>query len=108
MRFTGSLDLKLLKLVMVTDAHFSRHGEAKSKFSEALVVFIRNISPPLSNTARPTWNSINDRFKKLLSDHRTAVTRNLTASGIIEVRGERELLLDDIMLAVDEFDEKHR
>ena len=32
----------------------------------------------------------------------------MNTSGIIEVRGEREILLDDIMLAADEMDEKRR
>lgn len=45
--------------------------------------------------------------KKLITDHRTAVTRNVTASGIIEVRGESELLLNDIIIAVYEHNEKH-
>lgn len=51
---------------------------------------------------------LNDRYKKLSNGHRTAVTRNVTAGGIIEVRGERELTFDDIILVVDEHDEKRR
>ena len=38
----------------------------------------------------------------------TDVRNNAVASGLIEVRGERETLLDDVVLEVDELDEKRR
>ena len=44
----------------------------------------------------------------MVSDHRITVKKNAVASGIIEIRGERELLLDDIVLTVDEWEEGRR
>lgn len=48
---------------------------------------------------------MNCSFKKLVTNHREATKSNTSASGIIEVRGEREILLDDIVLAMNEADE---
>ena len=57
---------------------------------------------------RPSWKTLNNRFKNIVSDHCIAVQKNAVASGIIEVRGERELLLHDIVLTVDEWEEGRR
>lgn len=110
MRFSSSLDIQLLKAVISTDAHLSDHGEAKTKFTEALHIFKEGLTASISENghALPSWKSLNDRFKKLNADHRIAMARNLTATSIIEVRGERELLLDEIMHAVDEHDVNRR
>ena len=43
-----------------------------------------------------------------MANHCIAVKRNGAASGIVEVRGERELLLEDIVLDVDEWEEGRR
>lgn len=53
----------------------------------------------------PTCKTLNDSFEKILSDHREADRRN---AGIIEVRGEKETLLDDVMLELDELEETKR
>lgn len=55
-----------------------------------------------------TWKTLSDRFKKVFSDHRDAVRRNISASGIIEVRGALEELLNDIMLAIDKNEKQRR
>lgn len=57
---------------------------------------------------QPSWKTLNDGFKKIVSDHRIAVKENVVALGIIEIQGERELLLDDIVLTVDEFKDERR
>lgn len=44
---------------------------------------------------------MNVRFKKLLWDHRQAFRVPKSGPGIIEVRGERKILLNDIMQALD-------
>ena len=56
----------------------------------------------------PTWKTLSDRFKKILSDHRLAARDNAAASGNIEVRGVREVLLDDVVLEIDEWSEQRR
>lgn len=55
---------------------------------------------------RPSWKTINERFKKLVLDHREAITNNRATSVIEEVREEIEVLLYDIFLAVDEMEEQ--
>lgn len=103
------MDVALLKAVVMHDAHMSPHGEAQARLTQALNDFIDALpESSLRGTLRPTWKTINDRFKKLVQDHREASQANRAASGIIEVRGEREVLLDDIVLAIDEFEEHRR
>ena len=43
----------------------------------------------------------------MISDHRALTKSNARASGITEVRGEREQRLEDLILEIDE-DEEHR
>lgn len=51
---------------------------------------------------------LNDRFKRSLHDHREATKVNSVASGIIELRGERKVLLDGIVQVIDEVEEGWR
>lgn len=91
-RFSITFNTMLLKSVVTTDAHLSRQGEIKENFTEALKCFIDTApSAMFIGVSKPTRKSLNGRFKKLILDHRTTVTRNLTASGIIEVRGSKNL-----------------
>jgi len=108
-RFSAAWDVLLLKAVTAVDAHIAPHGEAQARFEEALTIFLSS-GPPggFDAICTPTWKTLSDRFKKVLCDHRQAVRNNAVASGIIEVRGERETLLDDVVLEVDELDEKRR
>lgn len=108
-RFSTQWDTLLLKTVTSCDAHLAPHGDAQSRFQEALGHFIAAIPHTTFEMIQmPTWKTLNDRFKKLVSDHRAAVRTNAAASGIVEVRGEREILLDDIVQAVDELEEQRR
>ena len=108
-RFSKSFDILLLKSVITVDAHLARHGETQTRFLAALTHFTAGIPARVLDTfVSISWKTINDRFKKVVADHREAVKINTTASGIIEVRGEREELLDDIILAMDEMEETRR
>lgn len=40
-----------------------------------------------------------------MTDHRIAKRDNLAVSGIFEVRGEREIIVDNILLAIEEMEE---
>lgn len=109
LRFNSTWDIILLKSVVFNEAHIVRHGEAQQKFEDVLKQFIIEVpNHHWLTTTKPTWKSLNDRFKKVVADHRTSRRANEAASGIIEIRGEREELLDDIVLAVDEKEEERR
>lgn len=45
---------------------------------------------------------------KIVTSLREAVKQNVKASGMIEIRGEREVLLDDFVQAADDTDGKRR
>ena len=98
-----------MKSVISTDAHLSPHGEAQGRFEETLSLFLSALpAGALEGICLPTWKTLSDRFKKIVADHKTETRSNATASGIIEIRGEREILLDDIVLSMNEWSEKRR
>lgn len=41
---------------------------------------------------------MSERYKKVLEDHLQASNKNSEASGTMQVKGEREEILDDIVL----------
>lgn len=89
--------------------HLARHGEAQNKFEEVLKQLLSQLSTEtLLSTTTPTWKSLNDRFKKIITDHRTTRRVNETASGTVEIRGELEELLDNIILAVEKKKKERR
>ena len=109
MRFSIAWDVLLLKSVTAVDAHLAAHGQSQKRFEAAVPIFLSSLpSPALEETGIPSWKTLTDRFKKIVAGHRAAVKANVVASGIIEVRGEREILLDDIVLAIDEWEESRR
>lgn len=89
------------------DAHVPPHVETQARFEKALPIFVASLpAGALVHIIPPTWKTLNDRFKKAVADHRLAASRNAVASGILEVRGEREVLLDDVFLEIDDVEEK--
>lgn len=99
----------MLKAITAVGAHVAPHGECQNRFEEALAILKSSLPlTALNNVSVPSWKTLNDRYKNIVSDHREAVKNNATASGIIEVRGEREMLLDDVVLAIDEFEEMNK
>ena len=94
---------------MAVDGHRTQHCQFQAKYEEALQLFLTSAPEGCFDTVTsPTCKTLSDRFKKILSDHRLAARDNAAASGIIEVRGERELLLDDFVLEIDEWSEQRR
>lgn len=53
----------------------------------------------------PNWKRINDCYKTFIAGHRVVVACKAKSSGIIEVSGEREILLEDVTQEADELDE---
>lgn len=88
---------------MMSDDHLAPHGEAQTRF-KTLTQFLDVMPlPTFDYMAVSNWKALNDRYKKILSDHRDAVRHNAAASGIIEVPGECEQILGEMMQAFDKF-----
>lgn len=99
----------LLKAVVTSDAHLAPHGEAQKRMQDTLGRFMEVVPPgKLVSVTNSKWKTLNDRYKKCVANHCDAVRRNEAASGIIEVRGEREVLFDNIVQEMDKVDEKGR
>ena len=50
----------------------------------------------------PTWKTLSDRFRKLAADRKADNSRTIAASGIVEVYGDKQQLLDDMLLEMKE------
>lgn len=109
MSFYPAWDVLLLKAVYTVDAHVPPQGEIQAQLEEELVL-LQDHDPADApgQVFSPTWKALNERFKKIVVYHRLAVRHNSVAYGNIEVRGEREVLLDDLVLGMDEVEEKRR
>ena len=106
-RFTTGWDFLLPKAVTAVDGHRLQFGRLQATFQEALALFLGSAPPGcLNGIEKPSWKMLSDGFKKIGADHRTAVKHNAAASGIVEVRGERKVFLDDVVLGMDEWDEQ--
>lgn len=91
------------------DAHIAPYGEAQTRFTEALSLFLAVVPKTcIEEVQAPTWEALNDRLNRIVCDHREATKVNLAASRIIEVREERMVLQNDVVQAIDEDKEGRR
>ncbi|KAI0560678.1 caldesmon isoform X1 [Gracilaria domingensis] len=108
-RFTDTYDLFLLRAVRKEDAHVAKWGHTETAFDKVLQTFLSQVpSPVFLYTKKPSTKTLVDRFKRLIALRRSAVKQNESASGIAEVFGEKEELLDDLILEMDEKAEQLR
>ena len=91
------------------DAHIPDRGMAETLYQEVLKTFMKQIPTAVFNHLhKPSGKTLWDRFKRLVSHRRASVKRTAAASGIIERHGEKEQLLDDLIMEVDEKEEAAR
>jgi len=107
--YTPAWDLLLLKAVTSSRAHLSEHGEATKLYGESLEMMLK--AAPQETFVRikkPVWKSVRDRYKKISEEHAEKMKMSKPLSGVTEERGEREVLLDDLILEKKEHDEQRR
>lgn len=91
LRFNNTWDVILLKSAVFGETHIARHGECKNRFDNVLERFIFQLSNEVWECiTKTTWKSLNDWYKKVVTDHRVPRRANKMASGIIDIRGVRE------------------
>ncbi|PXF43622.1 hypothetical protein BWQ96_06631 [Gracilariopsis chorda] len=106
-RFPEAWDPLLLKAVTASDAHVAPHGETGKRFEQALKLFLDAApSSQLVNITHPVPLTLRDRFTTIVEKRRVEVRGTAAASGIVEKRGQREELLDDVILAMDKEQER--
>jgi hypothetical protein len=103
-KFTEDHDVALLKEVIACGAHVSRRGSQMDKFEE--------VSAALNNGGAFPWMTdakhCLDRYKLLLSTFRRLDRVRASASGTEEEFNEKDQLLSDISVAVDDANERGR
>lgn len=96
MRFLTALDIILLPEVTVASApsaHIAPHGIMKNLFKLAFEEFFKAAPVyTMTESVKSSWKTINDRFKRLIANHRDGHKRNYTLSVINDFVGELELL----------------
>jgi hypothetical protein len=99
-RFNEELDVALLRACVQRDAHTARYGQTQRAFQDVLRTLesANLLGVGDEGWQRPSWKTLRDRFKHLISDHKAARVR----SGIEEAHSEKELLLDDIISMISE------
>ena len=108
-RFSNAADIVLLKAVACANAYVSPWGRNGALFDEAYANFLQTASSALvCGKETPSQKSIEDRFKMIIARFRLDVKRNVASSGIMELYGELETLLDDLLLKIDEHGERER
>ena len=101
-RFTPTYDLHLVKSVRSVNAHIAKWGRSEGLYEEVREIFLKAIpSALIEHNQRPSSKTLADRFKRLVTKRRDDVKVTTAASGIVEVHGKQEQLLDDL---IDEMD----
>ena len=91
------------------NAHIPEWGKAESLYDEVLKLFLRQIPDAVFlHSQKLCIKTLVDRFNRLVARRRENVKRSSSASGIIEVHGEKEVLLDDFISEIDEKEESTR
>ena len=102
-RFIEPYDLSLLKVVRCINAQIPESGKAESLYDEVQKLFLHEVPDAVFlHSQKPSAKTLVDRFKRLVARRRENVKRSSAGSGIIEVHGEKEVLLDDLIGEIDE------
>lgn len=103
MRFNMSFKISMFQSISLTGANIAQHGEMQIHFEHACTYFIKSSSNCSSEDAiKPTWKTLNYRFKNIVVDRRQIIKLNSSISGITEVLVERKLRFEDITERIDE------
>ena len=102
-RLNDAFDIALCKAVSTSNAHRAPSGKKGAHFAEAHSFFLSTVPPVyLSDREPPTQKGNEDRFKMLIGKRRIEVKKTAAASGIVEEHGEKEMLLDDLILEMED------
>ncbi|PXF39772.1 hypothetical protein BWQ96_10520 [Gracilariopsis chorda] len=102
-RFTETFDLFLLRAVRKEDPHIPKWGELESVSEIVLETFLKRVpSTVFIYMNHPSTKTLIDRFKRLVSMRKADNTRSMASSGIAKTYLEKESLLDDLILEMDE------
>ena len=102
-RFSERCDLLLLQAVALTGAHLAPHGEKMKRFEESLSSFVQAAKVQSEGYSIPTCRTFISRFDNLIRKRRLAVRVNNDASGISENITEKDSILDDMILEIDDY-----
>ena len=108
-RFIESYDLTLLKAVRCVSAHISEWGKAEALYEEEFKLLQQDIPRAVFvHSQKPSGKTLSDRFKRLIARRREEVKKTMAASDISERHGEKEFLLDNLIIEMHEKEEATR
>ena len=107
-RFIAAKDYLLLQAVCSARAHVAPHGETGRRFDEAARTFVEAAGSSLGDVLTPSMKTVRDRFTTVIEKRKVDVKRTTAASGIVEERGAKEELMDDLIFEMEEHLERKR
>lgn len=106
-RFSATYDLLMPKAVNAAGAHLASWGQTRSFFGKSLHTFIAAAPPgAFLQHKKPSHKSNLDRFKRVVQERREDVKATANYFGIVELFGEKERLCDDMILEMNETEER--
>ncbi|CAN8068517.1 unnamed protein product [Agarophyton chilense] len=99
----------LLKAVNISQAHIAAWRQIQAKFEDAPSLFM-DATPEeaFSEMQRSSSETFADHFMRITSDKRQKMKENAASSGRLESKGEKEILVDDVLQEIDEKVERER
>ena len=84
---------------MAVGAHLAPWSKTQCFFEKTFDAFVVSAEFGANEGfALPTWKTLSERFRKLTADRKIENSHTAGASGIVEVYGEKQRLLDDILM----------
>ncbi|CAN8072456.1 unnamed protein product [Agarophyton chilense] len=108
-RFTETYDTFLLRAVRSVDAHLPDRVNTERLYKQVLKTFMQQVPGVVfQHLHAPSCKTLSDLFKRLIAQRRDYVKRTSTASGFVEQHGDKEGLMGDLILEIDEIEETCR
>ena len=110
-KFTFSKETKyvLLQAVRMHNAHRAPHGKKDEYYSKVLNTVVSNLpATTWASMQKPTMKTMRDKFRAMMADRKETNKRYANSSGIDEVIGPADQLLDDFLLEVQESEESRQ
>lgn len=108
-RFDRSADVVLLRCVSDAGAHVCKWGQTDALFDGVLKSFYENnAATSFESTIKPTKKTLIDRYRRLMQKRKETVAMNIASSGIAEMNDEADDIMDDLIVQVQDMEERRK
>lgn len=102
-QFNTSMEILLLKAVLLVRAHTTQHDTKERSFEEVCNEFMKTDPTSASgNSIRPNWKTIIERLINLVGPRREVHRNNTLLYDISKMVTERDQLIEDVIIRMEE------